>query len=267
MGIQRAVCSYYQKGLASSTQRSYQAGQKHYNEFCNLASLPTLPTSEDTLLLFVGHLVRQGLSYASIKVYLSAVRNLHVAAGLHKGFTEQLTPRLELVLKGIKKESAPQALATAYHVGCHGKNVASPSSTPQRPRECHDVGSLLLRCLWFFVAYFDTCLTLEHLAGAHNITADQLSITKLNQVNGEASSAQWVYRAPPWARSNVWRSTRRMRGWELSHVRRLSQPSFGKAAGSRSSKISHPLHSTILRPSVCKGRDSTGSLKQLIWRP
>jgi hypothetical protein len=59
-------------------------------------------------LLFVGHLARQGLSYASIKVYLSAVRNLHVAAGLHKGFTEQLTPRLELVLKGIKNESAPR---------------------------------------------------------------------------------------------------------------------------------------------------------------
>ena len=33
----------------------------------------------------------------------------------------------------------------------------------------------LLRCLWFFVAYFDTCLTIEHLAGALNITADQLS--------------------------------------------------------------------------------------------
>ena len=32
-----------------------------------------------------------------------------------------------------------------------------------------------LRCLWFFVAYFDTCLTIEHLAGALNITADQLS--------------------------------------------------------------------------------------------
>ena len=33
----------------------------------------------------------------------------------------------------------------------------------------------LLRCLWFFVAYFDTCLTIEHLAGALNIAADQLS--------------------------------------------------------------------------------------------
>jgi hypothetical protein len=29
--------------------------------------------------------------------------------------------------------------------------------------------------LWFFVAYFDTRLTIEHLEGSHNITADQLS--------------------------------------------------------------------------------------------
>ena len=33
----------------------------------------------------------------------------------------------------------------------------------------------LLRSLWFFVAYFDICLTVEHLAGCLNITADHLS--------------------------------------------------------------------------------------------
>ena len=39
-------------------------------------------------------------------MYLSAVPNLHVSAGLHKEFSKQLTPRLELVLKGIRKEKA-----------------------------------------------------------------------------------------------------------------------------------------------------------------
>ena len=33
----------------------------------------------------------------------------------------------------------------------------------------------LLRCLWFFVAYFDIDLHVEHIAGAVNTTADQLS--------------------------------------------------------------------------------------------
>ena len=59
--------------------------------------------------MFVSYLAQQGLSQASIKVYLSAVRNLHVSAGLHKEFSKQLTPRLELVIKGIKKEKAKSA--------------------------------------------------------------------------------------------------------------------------------------------------------------
>ena len=59
--------------------------------------------------MFVGHLAQQGLSHASIKVCLSAIRNLHVSSGLHEEFAKQLTPRLELVLKGIKKEKAKAA--------------------------------------------------------------------------------------------------------------------------------------------------------------
>ena len=61
------------------------------------------------MLMFVSHLAQQGLSHQSIKVYLSAVRNLHVSMGLHEEFSKQLTPRLELVLKGIKKEKAKAA--------------------------------------------------------------------------------------------------------------------------------------------------------------
>ena len=56
--------------------------------------------------MFVSHLAQQGLTHQTIKVYLSAVRNLHVSAGLHNQFAAQLTPRLEMVLKGIKKDKA-----------------------------------------------------------------------------------------------------------------------------------------------------------------
>ena len=56
--------------------------------------------------MFVGHLAQQGLTHQTIKVYLSAVRNLHVTAGLHNQFVAQLTPRLGMVLKGIKKDKA-----------------------------------------------------------------------------------------------------------------------------------------------------------------
>ena len=39
-------------------------------------------------------------------MYISAIRNLHVTSGQHLYFTDQLTPRLEQVLCGIKKEQS-----------------------------------------------------------------------------------------------------------------------------------------------------------------
>ena len=104
--LHAAVQGYYQKGLAPATHKSYQAGQKRYFNFCSEEKRSPVPTSEETMLLFVAHLAQQGLTHATIKVYLSAVRNLHVTAGLHKEFAVQLTPKLELVKKGIKKEKA-----------------------------------------------------------------------------------------------------------------------------------------------------------------
>lgn len=59
--------------------------------------------------MFVSYLAKQGLAPSSIKVYLSAVRSLHVHAGLHNELAEQLTPRLQMVLKGIKRERARSA--------------------------------------------------------------------------------------------------------------------------------------------------------------
>ena len=59
--------------------------------------------------MFVSHLAQQGLTHQTIKVYLSAVRNLYITAGLHNQFAAQLTPRLEMVLKGIKKDKAAAA--------------------------------------------------------------------------------------------------------------------------------------------------------------
>ena len=104
--LQTALQGYYQKGLAKSTQKSYQAGQKRYLTFCNELERSAVPTTEETMLLFVTHLAQQGLTHATIKVYLSAVRNLHVKAGLHIEFAAQLTPRLEMVLRGIKKDKS-----------------------------------------------------------------------------------------------------------------------------------------------------------------
>ena len=54
-------------------------------------------------MLFVTDLAMSGLAYSTIKVYLAAVRHLHVTYGKHTQFSTQLTPRLQQVLKGVKK--------------------------------------------------------------------------------------------------------------------------------------------------------------------
>ena len=45
--------------------------------------------------------------YTTIKVYLTAIRNLHTTLKLHTRYVTQLTPYLEQVLQGIKKRKAP----------------------------------------------------------------------------------------------------------------------------------------------------------------
>ena len=100
---------YYLNGIASSTRSTYAAGQKLYHNFCSQANTAPIPASESTLLLFVGYLTTLNLSYTTIKVYLSAVQHMHTTVGQHSYFSQQLTPRLQQVLKGIQKaQSATQ---------------------------------------------------------------------------------------------------------------------------------------------------------------
>ena len=68
-----------------------------------MIKIPPIPASEATLILFASYLATQNISYTTIKVYLSAVRHMHVSMGLHNFFNAQLTPRLQLTLKGIQK--------------------------------------------------------------------------------------------------------------------------------------------------------------------
>ena len=71
-----------------------------------MARIHPIPTSECTLTLFISHLATSNISQGTIKVYLSAVRHMHVCKGLHNHFNRQITPRLHLILRGIKKRQA-----------------------------------------------------------------------------------------------------------------------------------------------------------------
>ncbi|XP_065915627.1 uncharacterized protein [Dysidea avara] len=82
------------------------AGQRRYLHFCKAARIKPLPASEGALTLFTTHLAVSCVSHGTIKVYLSVVKHLHICKGLHTHFSQQLTPRLLLILRGIKKRQA-----------------------------------------------------------------------------------------------------------------------------------------------------------------
>ena len=88
--------------LKDNTKRTYSSAQKRYLNFCEHYHRVPMPASEDTLLLYVSFLFEEGLTGTSIRVYLSAVRSLHVFAG-HTYPTELL--RVKLALKGAIRET------------------------------------------------------------------------------------------------------------------------------------------------------------------
>ena len=92
-----------QERLAPSIRQTFTAGQQKFYYFCSSMKCTPMPSTETTLVLFASHSTDCNISHNTIKVYLAATRQLHVSAGLHELFSHQLTPRLQQVLRGIKK--------------------------------------------------------------------------------------------------------------------------------------------------------------------
>ena len=97
---------YYVNGLASTTRSTYTSGQHRFTTFCTAIDAKPMPTTERVLSLFVTHLATHNISHATIKVYLSAIHHMHVTSGKLQHFSQQLTPRLQQILKGIRKDHA-----------------------------------------------------------------------------------------------------------------------------------------------------------------
>lgn len=105
--LERTVSGYLDQSLAPATTRTYQSGQRRFLRFCTEAGIQPLPLNEHTLCLFVAHLGQQGLAPQTIESYLSALRYFHITAGHGDPFTPGAFPRLQYVVRGIKR--APRA--------------------------------------------------------------------------------------------------------------------------------------------------------------
>ena len=101
------VQSFFRRGLAPSTDRTYSSAKKKYLEFCSQANLPAFPVTQNVACLFVAFLAHQGLQPQSISVYLSALglRHLQITEGLIT-LPRSNWPQLQYILKGIKQSQA-----------------------------------------------------------------------------------------------------------------------------------------------------------------
>ena len=93
---------YAQQALAPATRKAYTVGQGHFHRFCSAHARAPLPATERTLAEFIAYLadvVR--CAPATIKLYLAAVRNMHVERGLGDPFTNTTLP--DHVFRGVKR--------------------------------------------------------------------------------------------------------------------------------------------------------------------
>ena len=99
-------CQFFlYQGLAPSTRRVYLSAQRRYVDFCRQDGHLSpdgalLPADEQSLMRFASFLA-DSLHHSSIKVYLSAVRSLHIDNGLPDPLINCL--QLQRLLRGIKR--------------------------------------------------------------------------------------------------------------------------------------------------------------------
>ena len=101
--LDRSVRWLINRGVADSTLRSYTSGKKRYLEFCSHCHCRPLPVSETRLLHFVAHLSSAGLSYQTVRLYLSSVRHLQIMSDLPDPCITAY-PHLNYALRGLRRD-------------------------------------------------------------------------------------------------------------------------------------------------------------------
>ena len=104
--MESAVQGYFAQGIAKSTARTYKSAQNRFLQFCEHFELQPLPLSEPLLCNFAAFLAIQHVSFRCIKAYLSGVCHLQISAGFLDPFRPLPWPKLEYVMKGIKRSQA-----------------------------------------------------------------------------------------------------------------------------------------------------------------
>ncbi len=136
------------RALSPRTLQSYRSAVRSYVSFCHSVSIISpFPLVELVLSRFLAFLANRGLSYASIRVYLSALRFLQMYTS-HPDPVLSSFQRLEYVLRGIRRSplgSSRRLLRLPITPAILRMLVATPGGT----RQGDVVSSVLCRVLWF----------------------------------------------------------------------------------------------------------------------
>ena len=98
------MCRYASLAISGSTRRTYSAGERRYLGFCAVCKCDPLPASDFMLSAFAAHIAGR-VKPGTVRVYLAAVRNLHLDLGLPDPTADAaLLPR---VTKGISRAGLP----------------------------------------------------------------------------------------------------------------------------------------------------------------
>ena len=105
-----ALLFYCSQGVAQTTARTYSVGLRRFYNFCaQFDILQPFPVSEQLLCYFVAALANQGLSPATIRTYLAAIRNSQIARGWPTPGGGAGLPRLRLIQNGVARVQAQQS--------------------------------------------------------------------------------------------------------------------------------------------------------------
>ena len=105
-GLDYVAQQYINDSLAPSTLAAYRSAVNRYLVFCAQIATPPFPVNQLTLTRFVSALAQDGVSYASIRVYLSGIRFEQIASGLPDPALHTL-PQLFYVLRGVRRSHPP----------------------------------------------------------------------------------------------------------------------------------------------------------------
>ena len=130
-----------------------------------------MPTTKSTLLLFIALLAQSNFAHTTIKAYLSTVHSLHTQSGLLHLFSTQLTPCVETVLRGIKKEQSERQpprirLPITIDIMYRLKQVLQ-----EHPKDYHNLMMWAACCIAFF-----SFLCCSEFAGALKLTYNDVTV-------------------------------------------------------------------------------------------